>query len=214
MKTLMGMPLFSGCPEESVREVCRLAKARVRRYAVREVVFHECLPAKDLFVVLSGRLVTSICVLAQDQRHLLMSFHPGDVIGSTLVGTGLKTYPEMAEAAEASDVLSLDVAVLRELILRPEYGRLLKNLLAISGCRCMRAVRKLAVMSCYETGDRILLQLRHHFEDTGNRVVHYKSNALANYLGVNRTALYRSIAKLVKAGLIKASRGRLELLAD
>lgn len=206
------MPLFKGYDVGEIERICGLLNARLKRYAAHAIIAHECQAVTDLFVVVSGRMVTSICGLAEDRRHQLMYSYAGDLVGSAFPGMNLKAYPFMATAVEPCEILHLDVEAAREMIRCPEYGILLRNALNLSGRRCVRAIRKLAVMSCYETSDRILLHLRHHYEDTGSRLLVFKSTELAEYLGVNRTALYRSIAKLVETGTIRASRGKLELI--
>ena len=211
-KALTTTPLFRGYNAAEVEKICGLLKARLKHYAARALVVHECMAVKDLFVVISGKVVSSICGLTEDRRHQLMYSIPGDLIGSTFPEMRLEGYPFLMTAVGPSESLLLDVEAARELIRSPGYGTLLRNMLNLSGRRCVQAVRKLAVMSCYETSDRILLYLRHHYEDTGDRLLAFKRTELAEYLGVNRTALYRSITKLVESGAIRASRGKLELL--
>lgn len=211
-RMLTTAPLFKGYDADEVERICGLLKARLKRYAAHAIIAHECQAVTDMFVVVSGRIVTSICGLAEDRRHQLMYSYAGDLIGSAFPCMRLEGYPFMATAVEPCEILHLDVEAVRTLLNSSEYAALLRNILNLSGRRCVRAIRKLAVMSCYETSDRILLHLRHHYEDTGSRLLVFKSTELAEYLGVNRTALYRSIAKLVETGTIRASRGKLELI--
>lgn len=118
----------------------------------------------------------------------------------------------MVVANEASDVLFMDIAAVRGMISVPAYAPFIRNLIGAGAADGYRNSRKLAVLSCYEIGDRILLHLKHHFEETGERSLSYSPTELALYLGVNRAALYRSIGKLVEAGRLASSRGELTLV--
>ena len=55
----------------------------------------------------------------------------------------------------------------------------------------------------YEIGDRVLLYLKWRKEDGLPSPVKFRYGELAEYLGVNRTALYRAIAKLRKANKVR-----------
>ena len=59
------------------------------------------------------------------------------------------------------------------------------------------------LLSCYEIGDRVLLYLKWRKEDGLSVPVKFRYGELAEYLGVNRTALYRAIAKLRESGKIR-----------
>ena len=65
------------------------------------------------------------------------------------------------------------------------------------------AWRKLMLLSCYEIADRVLLYLKWRKEDGLHNPVKFKYGELAEYLGVNRTALYRAVAKLRNSGKIR-----------
>ena len=83
------------------------------------------------------------------------------------------------------------------------YPHFLSHFYAAACAQGFYAWRKLMLLSCYEIGDRVLLYLKWHKEDGQPSAVKFKYGELAEYLGVNRTALYRAIAKLLKSGTVR-----------
>ena len=203
--------LFRGCSAGEIREVLARTNARIRHCAASEIVVHECLPAKELFVVLSGKVFSYVCGLQDDRRHLVGLCTAGSVVGALVAVRPQGNYPLMLVASEPTELLVMDISAVRAMLSCPSLARFVRNLVAIGAETGLRAARKLAVLSCYETGDRILLHMRHHLEETGEKTLQYSASELAEYLGVNRAALYRSVRKLVRAKHLIASRGKLTL---
>ena len=86
------------------------------------------------------------------------------------------------------------------------------SLTAAASVQGFYAWRKLMLLSCYEIGDRVLLYLGWRKEDGLSASVKFKYGELAEYLGVNRTALYRATAKLCKSGKIRIADDTLALV--
>ena len=117
----------------------------------------------------------------------------------------------MLVAEESSEVLFLNVADIRQMMEKGRYPHFLANLYAAACTQGFYAWRKLMLLSCYEIGDRVLLYLKWRKEDGLPPTVKFKYSELAEYLGVNRTALYRAIAKLRKLGKIRIDAATLAL---
>ena len=81
--------------------------------------------------------------------------------------------------------------------------RFLANLYAAARTQGFYAWRKRMLLSCNEIGDLVLLYLKWRKEDGLPSSVKFKYGELAECLGVNRTALYRDVARLRKFGRIR-----------
>ena len=189
---IASLPLFAGCGSR-VRELVRLLRGRVRKYAVGEMVVCECDKATSVLVVLSGSVKVSECGLEEDARHLVGCLGPGETFGATLPTLGLATYPGLVEAKDPSEILFLDVAAIRTMLASGTEPRFLANLYAAASRQGYAAWRKCALLSCYEISDRLKLYLR-WLKDSGRPVpAKFDIPLLAATLGVNRTALYRAV---------------------
>ena len=197
------VPLFAGCAHDEINGILDDAQGKVRQFDAGEVILHECTPAVSMAVVVSGVVFVRECGLADDTRHLVQRLYAGGTFGATFPAFRPKTYPGMLVAEELSEVLFLSVAAIQRMMEKGAYTRFLANLYAAACTQGFYAWRKLMLLSCYEIGDRVLLYLKWRKEDGLPSSVKFKYGELAEYLGVNRTALYRAIAKLRKSGKIR-----------
>ena len=197
------LPLFAGCARDEIKGILEEAQGKLRQFDAGEVILHECTPAASMVVVVSGVVFVRECGLADDSRHLVQRLYVGGTFGATFPALAATTYPGMLVAEELSEVLFLNVAVIRRMMEKGPHPRFLANLYAAACTQGFYAWRKLMLLSCYEIGDRVLLYLKWRKEDGLPSSVKFKYGELAEYLGVNRTALYRAIAKLRKSGKIR-----------
>ena len=197
------LPLFAGCTSDEIKGILEEAQGKLRQFDAGEVILHECTPAVSMAVVVSGAVLVRECGLADDSRHLVQRLYAGGTFGATFAAFTPKTCPGMLVAEEPSEVLFLNVTVIRRMMEKGAHPRFLANLYAAACTQGFYAWRKLMLLSCYEIGDRVLLYLKWRKEDGLPDPVKFKYGELAEYLGVNRTALYRVIAKLRKSGKIR-----------
>ena len=197
------LPLFAGCAPNEIKGILEESQGKLRQFDAGEVILHECTPAVSMAVIISGVVFVRECGLADDSRHLVQRLYAGGTFGATFSALATKTCPGMLVAEEPSEVLFLNVSAVRRMIDKGIHPRFLANLYAAACMQGFYAWRKLMLLSCYEIGDRVLLYLKWRKEDGLPSSVKFKYGELAEYLGVNRTALYRAIAKLRKSGKIR-----------
>ena len=197
------LPLFRSCTRKELKDILDELQGAVRSFGAGEVILHECSPADSMVAVVSGVVFVRECGLADDTRHLVQRLYAGGTFGATFAAVGLKANPGMLVAEEPSEVLFLEVEHLRRMMEKGLHPHFLANLYAAACVQGFYAWRKLMLLSCYEIADRVLLYLKWRKEDGLPAPVKFKYGELAEYLGVNRTALYRAIAKLRKSDKIR-----------
>ena len=196
------LPLFAGCARDEIKTILEETQGKHRQFDAGEVILNECTPAVSMVVVVSGVVFVRECGLADDSRHLVQRLYAGGTFGATFPALATKTCPGMLVAEEPSEVLFLNVAAIRRMMEKGVHLRFLANLYAAACTQGFYAWRKLMLLSCYEIGDRVLLYLKWRKEDGFSGPARFRYGELAEYLGVNRTALYRAISKLRKAGKV------------
>ena len=197
------LPLFAGCARDEIKAIIGDAQGKLRQFDAGEVILHECTPAVLMAVVVSGAVFVRECGLADATRHLVQRLYAGGTFGATFPALATKTFPGMLVAEVSSVVLFFNVAAIRQMMEKGRHPRFLANLYAAASVQGFYAWRKLMLLSCYEIGDRVLLYLKWRKEDGLSASVKFKYGELAEYLGVNRTALYRAIAMLRKSGKVR-----------
>ena len=196
------LPLFAGCARDEIKAILEEAQGKFRQFDAGEVILHECTPAVSMAVVVSGVIFVRECGLADDTRHLVQRLYACGTFGATFPALAPKSNPGMLVAEESCVVLFLNVTAIRLMMEKGAHPKFLANLYAAACTQGFYAWRKLMFLSCYEIGDRVLLYLKWRKEDGLPASVKFKYSELAEYLGVNRTALYRAVAKLRKSGKI------------
>jgi len=162
-------------------------------------------------VVLKGCISVYECGLKEDFRHLVYRLNPGDTYGASFPVLDLANNPGELTANGPAEVLLCKVARIRDLIRRGTHAAFVANLYAASALQGFHAWRKLQLLSCYEIAERILLYLRWRKEDGLAESELPSIVDVAEYLGVNRTALYRALAKLKRQKRIAVIEDNLNL---
>ncbi len=213
LSSMAETPLFSGLPESVRASLALELGVQVKVYKANELVVHECEPASWIVCILSGRVHLYECGFRDDSRHLVRILSCGDVYGASFPMVNPETNPAMLIAVENARLLVCRVDRVRQLVQNGRCPLLLANLYAVVARQGFYAWRKVSLLSCYEIGDRVMLYLRLCREENKSYVA-VRSSELAALIGVNRTALYRAIARLQTAGLISVVGGKVSLAAS
>ena len=203
LSKVAALPLFVNCSRGDQKAILDESRGVARRFDAGEVILHECMPADSLAVVISGCVSVWECGLAEDVRHLVRRLTAGGTFGTTFVALKPAVSPGMLVAEDPSEVLFLEVASVRQMMSEGRHPQFLANLFAAACTQGFYAWRKLMLLSCYEIGERVLLYLKWRQRDGLSVPEKFRYCGLAEYLGVNRTALYRAVAKLRKSGKIR-----------
>lgn len=185
--------LFANLSESERQDLALRLNVRIRAYASGEMIVNECDQAVDVMVVLKGRLSVYECGVTEDRRHLVYNLRLGDTYGATFPVLNLKSNPGMVTASCPSEVLLCSVSAIRSLIAKGTHPALIANLYAAAARQGYAVWRKVVLLSCYEIADRIRLYRRQLREDGLSETSLPPPAELAEYLGVNRTALYRAL---------------------
>ena len=194
---LAKLSLFANLTEAECETLCGELDMRLRKYAAGELVAHECDPVAEVYVIVSGRVSVRECGLREDSRHLVCRLGPGDVYGAMLPALELKTNPGMVTADRSSEILLCKVDRIRRLLAAGTHPAFVANLYRAAARQGFYAWRKLMLLSCYEISDRLRLYLRWRKEEGLSERDLPPVSELAEYLGVNRTALHRVLRKVL-----------------
>ena len=202
-----GADLFKGFSPSEVESLLYRSNGVKKSFAKGETVALAGLAANRLFVVVSGRLrVYEKIVGGHDifARELRV----GEVLGLWILFTPeISCWPGTIVAAEPSTLISLDIAVVRRMIevAEPRMARLSSNISKILAREFFSAWRKLAVMNAPTIEAKIQMYLTELNNETGNTgvvKVPFDRERMAEYFGVTRPALSRSLGHLRDRGLI------------
>ena len=208
-------PLFSGISRQELGQMLSCLGGKITCIAKGKPVFLEGNPARFVGVVLSG----TVQIVRDDyygNRSVLTVVSPGGLFGEAFACAGVETLPVSAIALQNCAVLLLDCKRVLTGCSNacPFHSRLVRNLLQGIAQKNLMLTSKIRCMSQKTTQEKLmeflLEQAKQH--DSAEFVIPYDRQALADYLGVERSAMSAEISKLKKAGRIDCSGSRFRVL--
>ena len=212
---LLDCPLFDGITQQELGEMLRCLGGKILDIPSGNPVFLEGEPARYVGVVLSG----AVQILRDDyygRRSVLTVAAPGELFGEAFACAELEVLPVSAVAQTASTVLLLDC---RRVTGPCEKGcavhqRLVLNLLQVMAQKNLAFHQKLQILSRRTTREKLLayldLQARQH--QSASFFIPFDRQALADYLGVERSGLSSEIGRLKAEGVLDCRKNHFTLL--
>jgi CRP-like cAMP-binding protein len=203
-------PLLAALPEPERRDL--LARARRRRFAKGEVLFHEGDPGDSMHLIAKGHLAVRVTTPLGDVATLLV-LKRGDFVGEMAVVSPAPRNATVVALSEA-ETLSVNKEVLDELRAQhPAVDRVLIDALVTE----VRRLSALLLEALYVPVDkrtwRRLLDLAAIYgPDTDGAVIPLTQEDLAQLIGTTRPTLNKLLRSVEDAGVIRSGRGRLEIL--
>ena len=203
----MGAELFRGIAEADVELVLDRLGGVLREFGKAETVVHAGFTAERLMVVVSGKLFVYEHT-EEDHPVLVRELGPGAVLGLwMLYSPEITCWPGTVVAAEDTTVISLDMARARSLksSSAPYVAALAMNSAKLLSRELFSTWRKLTVMDAQSIEARIRIYLAEQNNESGRTgvvKVPFDRERMAEYFGVTRPALSRSLGHLRDRGLI------------
>ena len=208
---LAGIPLFRGASSQEIAALLVALDARPRPFSRGEIILRAGETTRRMGVVLSGG-VNLENVDAWGSRAILGHAAPGEVFAETYAC--LPAQPMMVSAVAAEDclVLFLDLGRLLEGDC-PHREVLLRGLLAITAEKNLALSRRSFHTRDKSIRGRLLAYLSDQAALQGSRTfsIPFDRQQLADYLGVDRSALSNELGKLRREGVLTARKNRFSL---
>lgn len=188
-----------------------------RRYDKGAVIYRMGETARAIGVILSGSVIIEHGDL-WGNTSILDVMEPGEIFGEMYAC--LPHEPLMVDVIAGADTEVLFVEVARISQFCPmgcsRHGQLISNLLAISAQRNLSLSRKIFHTSSKSIRSRLLSYLSHEATRASSRTVTipFDRRQLADYLGVDRSALSHEISKMKREGLLEARKNQFRILQD
>lgn len=204
---LTGTPLFHGLTEEETAAALKELGAYTRRYEKDEQILRPGEPAAYMGLVLSGSVHIESCDV-WGGRSLLGRAGPGELFAETYACLPDQPMLVGAAAAERSEILFLSG---RRLL---NGGPVLtRNLLQISMRKNLGLSRRIFHTAPKTIRGRLLSYLSEQARLNGSDrfTIPFDRRQLADYLGVERSALSAALSRLRAEGVLSCERSRFVL---
>ena len=182
--------------------------ARATRIKKGDPVFLEGDPAGFIGIVLTG----AVRIVRDDyygQRSFIAQAEPGEIFAEAYACAPVDTMPISGYAAEDSQVLLLSARKMLTICTNAcgFHNRLVKNLLAVVAEKNLRLSRKIQFMAQKTTREKLMAYLLDQAKQHGSNefTIPLDRQALADYLGVERSAMSAELSKLRRDGVLETT---------
>ena len=196
--------LFDGIEDEQIADAIKLLNGRIKKIK------------KDTFIVKLGGKMTSAGLLLKGKvessfqnenfdQITMHTFSDGYLFGEALVINGAKNSPVQVRAVEDSIVLFIDLEMIYTVAdSSPIRTILAENLIKSLAKKNLILNQKVRILSQKSLRDRVYIYLASLPKDKNGYVkIPFTQTALAEYLGVNRSALSRELSRMQNEGVLE-----------
>ena len=212
---ILSNPLFAGISAEELASMLNCLNARMVRTVKGEPVFLEGDPAGFIGLVLEG----SVQIVRDDyygERTMLAHAEPGDIFGEAYSCAGVDTMPVSAYAQRSGKVVMFDVRKMLTVCSNVcgFHNRLVKNLLQVVARKNLTLSRKIQFMSRKTTREKLMAYLLDQAKQkkSAEFTIPLDRQSLADFLGVERSAMSAELGKLRRAGVLECKGSWFRLL--
>ena len=205
--------LFDGIKDEQLADAIKLLNGRIKKVIKDDYIVQLGGTIQYAGLLLKGKIESSFQNENFDQITM-HTFTGGYLFGEGLVINHANNSPVQVRAVEDSVVLFIDL----EMIYAAADNSPIRNILAGNLIKSLAKKnlilnQKVRILSQKSLRDRIFIYLRTLPKDKDGYVrIPFTQTALAEYLGVNRSALSRELGRMQNEGLLVIDGKRIKII--
>ena len=211
---LSKIPIFQGIEEPEIASLLQCLQATERTYQKGETILSEGTVTENMGIVLSGMALIS-CGDIWGNTSVLGHVTPGSVFAEVYACIPGEPLLITVSAAEDTTVLFMNVGRILSTCTNacPFHTRLARNLLTVCAHKSLQLSQRILHTSSKSIRGRLMSYFSQCAKQAGNHIFHipYNRQQLADYLGVDRSAMCHELSKMQKEGLISYEKNRFSL---
>lgn len=206
--------LFDGIEDEQLTDAIKLLNGRIKKVVKDDYVVQLGGTMQYAGLLLKGKIESSFQNENFDQITM-HTFTGGYLFGEGLVINHAKNSPVQVRAVEDSVVLFIDLEMIYAAADKSSIRNILaRNLIKSLAKKNLILNQKVRILSQKSLRDRIFIYLRTLPNDKDGYVkIPFTQTALAEYLGVNRSALSRELGRMQNEGLLVIDGKKIKITA-
>lgn len=208
-------PLFEKVGRENYGKMLRCFGARVVSVKKGSAVFHEGQIPSNVGIVLTGAVQT-----VQDDyfgnRSILSMASPGQLFAEGFACAGVDAMPVSVVASADSEIMLIDCSHIMTIChnVCAFHNQMIRNLLHSVAKSNLLLNQKIEILSKRTTREKVMAYLLSEAKIQGSDefTIPYDRQELADYLGVERSAMSTVIGQLRDDGIILVNRRHFQLI--
>lgn len=203
--TLTNTPLFRGVPQESMETLLQQLGAYQRDYEKGEYIYHAGDRVSHAGMVLSGGVMHEHHDI-WGNKSILQRGAVGEIFAESYAGILDQPMLVSVIAAESTQVLFLNVEKILHVNTQEDgwHYQILRNILQILLRRNFELAQKIVHTTPKSIRGRLMSYFSEHVSSQGGNdiTIEYNRQQLADYLGVDRSAMSAELSKMAREGLV------------
>ena len=213
-KALKNCTIFNGIPADQLEETLACLKAKVKRYKKGSTIFSLGDRLTHGGIVLEGEV--EVGFMDDEANEVNMNhFTAGRQFGNAMACADIASSPIQMQAVTDCAILFLNFRCLldNKQPYSPAQQRVAANLIREFASKNVFLNEKVRILSQKRLRARIRIFLSSRpMDDTGTIRLPFSKKELASYLGVDRTAFFRELARLRDEGILEVGQNTIRIV--
>jgi len=208
-------PLFSEINAENLMPMLNCLGAHTQFFAKGSTIFNEGDPVSCMYMLLEG----NIRIERTDyygNRSIITSINPGELFAEMFACAGIRSLPVSAVSVKDSTIMLMDIQrILTTCSSACTFHKMLiENLLHSVASKNLSLNSKIHCMSQRSTREKLMAYLDECAKRASSSefTIPFDRQGLADYLGVERSAMSAELSRMKKEGLIDTKGSSFRLL--
>lgn len=207
--------LFEGISQSDLSGLLACLGARTAQYKKGSVIWQEGDPALYIGIVLSG----AVQIIREDfygNRSIVTQVEQADLFCESFAAGKIRQLPVSIIAPRDCTVMIIECDRITVGCSNAcgFHSRMINNLLQVMANKNLQYNQKMDILSRRTTREKLLAYLMSQAKQAGSNrfTIPYDRQALADYLGVERSAMSAEISKLKRDGILECRKSEFTLL--
>ncbi|MBP3206914.1 MAG: Crp/Fnr family transcriptional regulator [Campylobacter sp.] len=205
--------LFNGISENEINDLLPCIGAKKQNFAKDEIIFRCGDTISQIGLVLSGS-VNIVVNFLRGNSNIFGHIRSGDIFGANYALSAKELICDVV-TAEQSEILFLDMKKILTSCEKncPYHHKIIYNLFKISSLKSIKMSMRMTHTAPKTIRERLLSYFGEQamLNSSSSFSVPFSRSALADYLGVDRSAMSNELSKMARDGLISYNKNEFSL---
>nr|WP_291234550.1 Crp/Fnr family transcriptional regulator [Frisingicoccus sp.] len=199
--------LFQGISETELKRMLGCAKFNYKKYHKGDVIFRQDESVENFYVLLKGQ-VTIAKHLISGKKNILYIVRENQIFGEE------QTFQYGAWALSDVELIEMPKTFFYSFCSNAckHHKQLIQNILEMLSMKEWLVVKKINIVSAVSLKERISIWMLEEADDQGVVQVEMNREELADYLGVARPSLSRTLMQMQSEGTIEVEKKQIRIL--
>lgn len=211
----MGFPIFKNLSIQALPHVFQCLEASIKTYEKGEIIYRYHDEVEYAGVVMEGT-VKATTINADGSEHNIRFFEKGVLFAEAFACVPHEKITLQVVAQKKCSILFLKLSKLtcKKAVACPYASQVTANVLGIIAQKNIFQVKKLHILNQKKIRDKLLSFLRDFEIHQDVITLPFNRQELADYMGVDRSALSREMSKMQREGIFKFCKNKVSILDE